>query len=104
MSDWRTILVAGLNSGGRGYYALDVTNPLAPKALWEFTNSTFCVTTDDPGNASDDVTVPDFTTPVGGDLKSDCNVGLIVRQPDHRQAQARTASGWCSSPRATTTT
>ena len=27
-SDWRTILVAGLNSGGRGYYALDVTNPL----------------------------------------------------------------------------
>jgi len=29
--------VAGLNSGGRGYYALDVTNPLAPKALWEFT-------------------------------------------------------------------
>jgi Tfp pilus tip-associated adhesin PilY1 len=47
-TNWRTILVAGLNSGGRGYYALDVTNPLAPKALWEFTNSTFCVTTDDP--------------------------------------------------------
>jgi len=37
INDWRTILVAGLNSGGRGYYALDVTNPLAPKALWEFT-------------------------------------------------------------------
>ena len=36
IADWRTILVAGLNSGGRGYYALDVTNPLAPKALWEF--------------------------------------------------------------------
>jgi type IV pilus assembly protein PilY1 len=34
VNDWRTILVAGLNSGGRGYYALDVTNPLAPKALW----------------------------------------------------------------------
>ena len=37
IADWRTILVAGLNSGGRGYYALDVTDPLAPKALWEFT-------------------------------------------------------------------
>ena len=35
---WKTILVAGLNSGGRGYYALDITNPAAPKALWEFTD------------------------------------------------------------------
>jgi type IV pilus assembly protein PilY1 len=34
---WRTILVAGLNGGGRGYYALDVTNPTAPTLLWEFT-------------------------------------------------------------------
>ncbi len=35
---WRTILVGGLNKGGRGYYALDITNPSAPKALWEFTH------------------------------------------------------------------
>lgn len=33
--EWRTILVAGLNAGGRGYYALDVTDPAAPKPLWE---------------------------------------------------------------------
>ena len=33
---WKTILVGGLNDGGKGYYALDVTDPLAPKALWEF--------------------------------------------------------------------
>ncbi|MEW7847744.1 PilC/PilY family type IV pilus protein [Massilia aurea] len=32
---WRTILVAGLNSGGRGYYAIDVTDPDAPTPLWE---------------------------------------------------------------------
>jgi len=37
-SDWKTILVGGLNKGGCGYYALDVTNPAAPKGLWEFTN------------------------------------------------------------------
>lgn len=44
--DWRTILVGGFNKGGRGYYALDVTNPipadeagLAQKVLWEFPNS-----------------------------------------------------------------
>jgi type IV pilus assembly protein PilY1 len=33
---WKTILVGGLNSGGRGYYALDITDPASPKALWEF--------------------------------------------------------------------
>lgn len=33
---WKTILVAGLNGGGRGYYALDITNPSSPTLLWEF--------------------------------------------------------------------
>jgi type IV pilus assembly protein PilY1 len=32
---WKSVLVAGLNAGGRGYYALDVTDPLNPVALWE---------------------------------------------------------------------
>ncbi|MFN0314500.1 MAG: pilus assembly protein [Burkholderiales bacterium] len=36
---WKTILVGGLAAGGRGYYALDVTNPDSPKALWEFTDA-----------------------------------------------------------------
>lgn len=35
---WKTILVGGLNSGGHGYYALDITDPVSPKALWEFTD------------------------------------------------------------------
>lgn len=43
---WRTILVGGLGKGGRGYYAIDVTNPadmtdeaeIAKKVLWEFTD------------------------------------------------------------------
>ncbi|MFZ5465006.1 MAG: pilus assembly protein [Pseudomonadota bacterium] len=45
-TDWRTILVGGLNKGGRGYYALDITDPdvtdedaVAAKVLWEFPNS-----------------------------------------------------------------
>lgn len=33
---WRTILVGGLNNGGQAYYALDVTDPATPKAIWEF--------------------------------------------------------------------
>ena len=36
---WHTILVGGLNAGGRGYYALDVTDPASPKALWEFSST-----------------------------------------------------------------
>lgn len=36
-AQWRTILIGGLNGGGRGYYALDVTNPTSPVMLWEFT-------------------------------------------------------------------
>lgn len=42
-TDWRTVLVGSLGKGGRGYYALDVTNPtatdeaaVAGKVLWEF--------------------------------------------------------------------
>lgn len=35
-SDWRTILVGSLESGGRGYFALDITDPNSPQLLWEF--------------------------------------------------------------------
>ncbi|MHB0926796.1 MAG: PilC/PilY family type IV pilus protein, partial [Gallionellaceae bacterium] len=45
---WKTILVGGLNKGGRGYYALDITNPAAPKALWEFTNENLGYTYGNP--------------------------------------------------------
>lgn len=36
---WRTILVGGLNKGGKAYYALDITNPTSPTLLWEFDTS-----------------------------------------------------------------
>ncbi|MGB4811551.1 MAG: PilC/PilY family type IV pilus protein [Methylophilaceae bacterium] len=34
---WKTILVGGLNGGGTGFYALDITTPNTPKLLWEYT-------------------------------------------------------------------
>lgn len=44
-SDWKTVLTGGLRAGGRGMYALDVTNPsnfasgnAANIVLWEFTS------------------------------------------------------------------
>jgi type IV pilus assembly protein PilY1 len=43
--DWRTMLVGGLRKGGKGYYALDITDPssflesnAAQIAKWEFTD------------------------------------------------------------------
>ncbi|HWW04714.1 pilus assembly protein [Collimonas sp.] len=47
-ADWRSLLVGGLGKGGKGYYALDVSNPgtlsnetnLANAVLWEFTDAT----------------------------------------------------------------
>jgi type IV pilus assembly protein PilY1 len=38
--DWKTVLVSGTGAGGRGVFALDVTNPAAfaaSKVMWEFT-------------------------------------------------------------------
>jgi type IV pilus assembly protein PilY1 len=65
-SKWKTILVGGLNSGGRGYYALDVTDPDNPKGLWEFNVRALgsC-----PGS-----------TILGSD-KDDCDLGLTYGNP-----------------------
>ena len=68
---WKTILVAGLNDGGKGYYALDVTDPLSPKGLWEFKwNSAVC-----PFAAGN--------TPIGAASgnTSDCHLGYTFGKP-----------------------
>ncbi|MGF6527360.1 type IV pilus assembly protein PilY1 [Variovorax sp. PvP013] len=41
-ADWRTVLVSGTGAGGRGVFALDVTQPAnfnASKVMWEFTQN-----------------------------------------------------------------
>ncbi len=48
-SDWHTILVGGMGGGGTAYYALDITDPVNPKYLWEFTHANLGYTF---GNAS----------------------------------------------------
>jgi type IV pilus assembly protein PilY1 len=51
--DWKTVLIGGMNGGGQGFFALDITNPTdgskaaptfsdanaASLVLWEFTNA-----------------------------------------------------------------
>jgi len=45
---WHTILVGGLGRGGRGYYALDVTDPLNPKGMWEICSDSALCAINDP--------------------------------------------------------
>jgi type IV pilus assembly protein PilY1 len=68
-SCWKTIIVGGLNKGGQGYYALDVTNPASPKALWEFKNGATCI-------AVDATTKAPTTT-----AYSDCHLGYTFNNP-----------------------
>lgn len=39
LNQWRTVLVGGFRDGGRGYYALDITDPAAPSVIWEINNT-----------------------------------------------------------------
>ena len=66
---WKTILVSGLNAGGRGYFALDITDPSSPALLWEFT------TTAGIGNVKDDDLGYSFGTP---SITKDANGNWIV--------------------------
>ena len=55
-ADWRTVLIGSMGKGGKGYYAIDVTNPagmtteaiVASKVLWEFTHTDLGYTYSDP--------------------------------------------------------
>jgi Tfp pilus tip-associated adhesin PilY1 len=69
-STWRTILVSGLNKGGKGYYALDITDPLAPVALWEFKH-----------DASNCVTVDATTKAPATEESTDCHIGYTFNNP-----------------------
>lgn len=51
-TSWRSILVGSLRGGGRGFYALDVTDPANPTFLWEFT---YTQTTDHALKMDDDL-------------------------------------------------
>ena len=85
-SNWKTVLVAGLNAGGRGFYALDITDPANPRGLWELKggSGTACLS-DAQANS--------------GSFGEDCNIGLsfgnplIVKRPGDGRWVALLTSG-----------
>ncbi len=63
---WKTILVGGLGGGGRGFYALDVTDPANPVGMWEF-------------NVRATASCP--TSTILGSDKDDCDLGYSYGNP-----------------------
>lgn len=87
---WRTVLIGGLGAGGKGYFALDVTDPDASfrseaegvdAVLWEFTDA-------DDFHPAD----PDGNPLVGADGRSVLDEqGAIVKDLGYARSQARIA-------------
>ena len=65
---WRTVLVGGFRESGRGYYALDITNPARPFVLWEIDHQW--------QSAKENVKYPD--------VRNDTNVVSIQEAIDNR--------------------
>jgi type IV pilus assembly protein PilY1 len=61
---WKTLLVGGAGRGGSGYYALDVTTPGSPRALWEFKHSATCYAANNPSTHY-----------------ADCHLGRSIAEP-----------------------
>jgi len=74
--------VGGLNSGGRGFYALDITDAAAPKGLWEFCSDANWCPNDPAGNSHSD---PDLGFSYGNPV--------IGRRDQRRQVGGRRNSG-----------
>jgi type IV pilus assembly protein PilY1 len=84
---WKTILVAGLNAGGRGFYALDITVPDSPALLWEFT------TTAGIGKVKDDDLGYSFGQPVVTRLNNGTWVVLVTSGYDNGTDSPTKVSG-----------
>ncbi|MFG5777060.1 pilus assembly protein [Comamonas sp. J-3] len=79
---WHTILVGGLGRGGRGFYALDVTDPsAAPTVLWEFSVANNA----DVGYS--------FGTPVITKLSDGTWVALLTSGYNNNEASGATGAG-----------
>jgi len=68
-NNWRSVLISGYGKGGRGYFALDVTDPTDPQFMWEISNDGRC--------AAGDVSCPN-STGFGNDFS---RLGYAVSRP-----------------------
>lgn len=118
-STWKTILVGGLNRGGSGYYALDITDPENPSALWEFTDPNLGLTYGNPvitkrGDGTWIVAFSSGYNNTSGDGKGhlyvlNANTGVVLLDIPTTAGSAASPSGlakinaWIDSPNDNTT-
>ncbi len=87
---WKTILVGGLGRGGRGFYALNVTDPTSPAVLWEFTADTAAGN----GYTRDADLGYSFGTPVITKLSDGTWVVLVTSGYNNNEATNATGGGF----------
>ncbi len=68
VGEWKTVLVCGLRKGGKTYFALDITDTLNPRYLWEFPKSTDTVTLGKVGQSWSELVIGRVKIEVGGEL------------------------------------
>jgi type IV pilus assembly protein PilY1 len=76
--DWRTVLLASMGKGGRGYFALDITNPDTPKVLWSFTADPAFSSKPSDGNYSDQNIGYTYGTPLAAKLTDGTWVAVMT--------------------------
>ena len=54
---YRTVLLSGLRQGGNGFFALDITNPLDPEFMWQYSDPDLGETYAEPALAQVRVTI-----------------------------------------------
>ena len=87
--EWKTVLICGLGKGGKSYFALDITDTLNPKYLWEFPKPTDSVTLAKVGQS--------WSVPAIGRVKIEEGTNLVERwvafvggglDPDEKRGKA----------------
>jgi type IV pilus assembly protein PilY1 len=66
--EWKTVLICGLRKGGKQYFALDITDTLNPKYLWEFPKSTDSATLAKVGQSWSEPAIGRVRIKVGNEL------------------------------------
>ncbi len=67
--EWKTVLISGLRKGGKHYFALDVTDTLNPKYLWEFPKATDAATLAKLGQSWSEPAIGRIRIRVGDELR-----------------------------------
>jgi type IV pilus assembly protein PilY1 len=82
--DGKKLLIFGMRRGGRGYYALDITNENSPLFAWKITPTNICSGTTCSGSASYAELGQAWSTPVVGYVRGYTDPGATAATSDDK--------------------